>query len=41
VRFRIKHDVSVFNRPFREVGREYLLTQEAQGAASGDQQGGQ
>ena len=29
VRFRIKHDVPVFNRPFREVGREYLLTQEA------------
>ncbi|MDR5729263.1 MAG: hypothetical protein RB191_17745 [Terriglobia bacterium] len=29
IRFRIKHDVPVFNRPFREVGREYLLTQEA------------
>jgi len=29
VRFRIKHDVPVFNRPFREVAREYLLTQEA------------
>jgi hypothetical protein len=29
IRFRIKHDVPVFNRPFREVAREYLLTQEA------------
>ncbi|MGB9144323.1 MAG: site-specific integrase, partial [Acidobacteriaceae bacterium] len=29
VRFRIKHDVPVFNRHFREVAREYLLTQEA------------
>jgi len=29
IRFRIKHDVPVFNRAFREVGREYLLTQEA------------
>jgi integrase len=29
VRFRLKHDVPVFNHPFREVGREYLLTQEA------------
>lgn len=29
VRFRIKHDVPVFNHPFREVAREYLLTQEA------------
>jgi integrase len=29
VRFRIKHDVPVFNRPFRDVAREYLLTQEA------------
>jgi len=29
VRFRIKHDVPVFNRPFRYVAREYLLTQEA------------
>ncbi len=28
VRFRIKHDVPVFNRPFREVGHEYLLLQE-------------
>jgi integrase len=28
-RFRLKHDVLVFNRSFREVGREYLLTQEA------------
>ena len=26
IRFRIKHDVPVFNRPFREVAREYLLT---------------
>ncbi len=29
VRFRLKHDVPVFNHPFREVGREYLLTQDA------------
>ena len=29
IRFRIKHDVPVFNRPFRDVAREYLLTQEA------------
>ena len=29
IRFRIKHDVPVFNRAFREVAREYLLTQEA------------
>ena len=29
VRFRIKHDVPVFNRPFRDVAREYLLTQKA------------
>ena len=29
IRFRIKHDVPVFNRPFREVGREYLAAQEA------------
>ncbi|WP_089838108.1 hypothetical protein [Granulicella pectinivorans] len=29
VRFRIQHDVPVFNRPFRDVAREYLLTQEA------------
>jgi integrase len=29
VRFRIKHDVPVFNHPFREVAHEYLLTQEA------------
>ena len=29
VRFRIKHDVPVFNRPFRDVAREYLLMQEA------------
>ncbi|MDE1152344.1 MAG: site-specific integrase [Micavibrio sp.] len=29
IRVMIKHDVPVFNRPFREVAREYLLTQEA------------
>ncbi len=29
IRFRLKHDVPVFNHPLREVGREYLLTQEA------------
>src|SRR5262245_7413827 len=28
VRFRLKHDVPVFNRPFREVAKEYLATQE-------------
>jgi len=27
VRFRLKHDVPVFNRPFREVAQEYLATQ--------------
>jgi integrase len=32
VRFRIKHDVPVFNRPFRDVAHEYLLTQETQEA---------
>lgn len=29
IRFRIKHDVPVFNRPFLEVAREYLVVQEA------------
>ena len=29
VRFRLKHDVPVFNRPFIEVAREYLATQVA------------
>ena len=29
IRFRLKHDVPVFNRPFREVAKEYLATQEA------------
>jgi integrase len=29
IRFRLKHDVPVFNHPFREVGGEYLLTQES------------
>jgi integrase len=29
VRFRIKHDVPVFNRPFLDVAKEYLATQEA------------
>ncbi|HEY3695416.1 site-specific integrase [Phenylobacterium sp.] len=29
VRFRLKHDVPVFNRPFRDVAKEYLTTQEA------------
>jgi integrase len=29
IRFRLKHDVPVFNHPFREVGREYFLIQEA------------
>ena len=29
VRFRIKHDVPIFNRPFCEVAEEYLKTQEA------------
>jgi hypothetical protein len=27
IRFRLKHDVPVFNHSFREVGREYLPTQ--------------
>nr|MEA2799687.1 hypothetical protein [Phenylobacterium sp.] len=29
VRFRLKHDVPVFNHPFRVVAKEYLATQEA------------
>ena len=29
IRFRLKHDVPVFNRPFRDVAKEYLATQEA------------
>ena len=29
VRYAIKHDVPIFNRPFREVAAEYLATQEA------------
>ncbi len=29
VRFRLKHDVPIFNRPFSEVAEEYLKTQEA------------
>ncbi len=29
IRFRLKHDVPVFNRSFRDVAREYSLTQEA------------
>lgn len=29
VRFRIKHDVPIFNHPFRAVAKEYLATQEA------------
>ncbi len=37
VRFRIKHDVPVFNRPFRDVAHEYLLTQEARAQRGGDQ----
>lgn len=28
VRFRIKHDVAVFNKPFRQVADEYLATQQ-------------
>jgi integrase len=28
VRFRLKHDVPVFNRPFRDVAKEYLAAQE-------------
>src|SRR5580704_8917552 len=35
IRFRLKHDVPVFNHPFREVGREYLLTQDG-GAKGGE-----
>ena len=29
IRFRLKHDVPIFNRPFIEVAREYLATQVA------------
>lgn len=32
VRFRLKHDVPVFNRPFREVAQEYIVAQEARAA---------
>ena len=28
IRFRVKHDVAVFNRPFRQVAAEYLQTQQ-------------
>jgi integrase len=28
IRFRIKHEVAVFNRPFRQVAEEYLQTQQ-------------
>ncbi len=28
IRFRLKHDVPVFNRPFRQVAEEYLATQQ-------------
>jgi integrase len=28
IRFRVKHDVAVFNRPFRQVAEEYLQTQQ-------------
>ena len=27
MRFRLKHDVPVFNRPFRDVANEYLAEQ--------------
>lgn len=29
VRYALKHDVPIFNRPFRDVAKEYLTTQEA------------
>jgi len=32
IRFRVKHDVPVFNRPFREVAEEYILTQQRRAA---------
>ncbi len=35
IRFRLKHDVPVFNRPFAEVGKEYVALQE-QRAAHGE-----
>ena len=35
IRFRLKHDVPVFNRPFSEVGKEYVTLQE-QRAARGE-----
>jgi integrase len=35
IRFRLKHDVPVFNRPFSEVGKEYVALQE-QRAARGE-----
>ena len=28
IRFRLKHDVPVFNRPFRQVAEEYVATQQ-------------
>lgn len=33
LRFRIKHDVAVFNRPFRQVADEYLASQQRRAAA--------
>lgn len=35
IRFRVKHDVPVFNRPFRDVAEEYLLVQKRR-AATGE-----
>jgi integrase len=32
VRFRLKHDVPVFNRPFRDVAKEYLAVQQERAA---------
>ncbi len=39
IRFRLKHDVPVFNHPFREVGREYLLNAGGAGETRRDQRG--
>ena len=39
IRFRLKHDVPVFNHPFREVGREYLLMPGGAGETRRDQRG--
>jgi integrase len=35
IRFRLKHDVPIFNRPFSEVAKEYLATQQERAETGG------